>query len=80
MLSNRTSYLIRSRAQALHCGLLLHLLQTQVAPSPPPAPPPFFAGSFLPTQEDVVLLYRDDQTVPVTHEPTPCLYYTAQSL
>lgn len=57
----KDTYFIRCRAKALHSGLFLHFLKTQVSPSFFLSLAPFLASSLLPAQEDVIFLSDTNQ-------------------
>lgn len=57
----KDAYFIRCRAEALHSGLFLHFLETQVSPSFFLSLAPFLASSLLPAQEDVIFLLDTNQ-------------------
>lgn len=66
-LNDNSAYLIRCRAKALHSGLLLHFLKTQVSPTFLLTLAPFLPSTLLPAQEDVVFLSDTNQGT-VSHE------------
>lgn len=57
----KDAYFIRCRTEALHSGLFLHFLETQVGPSLFLSLAPFLASSLLPAQEDVIFLSETNQ-------------------